>query len=87
MDPVKPRLNCEDVLSQLSDFLDEEAREELAGQGHLHACPDCQVEVDTIKKTILLYRAERPIELPLAVCGRLSAALTRAYREPDHSGT
>ena len=89
MDPVKPRLNCEDVLSQLSDFLDEEAREELckAIEAHLHACPDCQVEVDTIKKTILLYRAERPIELPLAVSGRLSAALTRAYREPDHSGT
>lgn len=88
MDSSKPRMNCEEVLSQLSDYLDDEAREELcrAIEAHLHACHDCQVEVDTIKKTILLYRAERPMETPVAVSGRLQSALSRAYSEPGADG-
>lgn len=88
MDPVKPRVNCEEVLSQLSDYLDDEVREELckAIEAHLHACHDCQVEVDTIKKTILLYRSERPTETPVAVSGRLRAALAQAYDEPGTDG-
>lgn len=81
-------MNCEEVLSQLSDYLDEEVREELckAIEAHLHACHDCQVEVDTIKKTIMLYRSERPAEMPVAISGRLRAALAQAYDEPAPDG-
>jgi anti-sigma factor RsiW len=81
-------VNCEEVLSQLSDYLDDEVREELcrAIEAHLHACHDCQVEVDTIKKTILLYRSERPSEVPVSVSGRLQAALAKAYEEPGAAG-
>jgi hypothetical protein len=80
------KLGCEEVLEQLSDYLDEDARAELceAIEQHLSRCHDCQVEVDTIKKTILLYQADRVTEMPVAVSGRLSAALAQAYRQsPD----
>jgi len=88
LDPVNPRLNCEEVLSRLSDYLDEEVREELckAIEAHLHACHDCQVEVDTIKKTIMLYRSERPAETPVVVSGRLRAALVEAYGRDGADG-
>ncbi len=82
---VEPKkLGCEEVLEQLSDYLDEDARSELceAIEAHLSRCHDCQVEVDTIKKTILLYQADRVIEMPVAVSGRLSAALAKAYTQP-----
>ncbi|NOT35152.1 MAG: zf-HC2 domain-containing protein [Candidatus Eisenbacteria bacterium] len=83
----RKRLNCEEVLSQLSDFLDADAREALclAIQEHLHACHDCQLEVDTLKKTIMLYQAERPIELPSGVSDQLRVALSKVYGEPGGS--
>jgi hypothetical protein len=83
------KLGCEEVLEQLSDYLDEDARAELceAIEQHLSRCHDCQVEVDTIKKTILLYQADRVTEMPVAVSGRLSAALAQAYRQPSDGVT
>jgi hypothetical protein len=82
------KLGCEEVLEQLSDYLDEDARAELceAIEQHLSRCHDCQVEVDTIKKTILLYQADRVTEMPMAVSGRLNAALAQAYRQPPDGG-
>ncbi|MFI5371018.1 MAG: anti-sigma factor family protein [Candidatus Eisenbacteria bacterium] len=78
------KLSCEEVLEQLSDYLDEDARAELceAIEQHLSRCHDCQVEVDTIKKTILLYQADRVVEMPVALSHRLESALAKAYRQP-----
>ncbi len=85
MEPKK--LGCEEVLEQLSDYLDEDARAELceAIEAHLSRCHDCQVEVDTIKKTILLYQSDRVVEMPMAVSTRLSAALAQVYRQSPES--
>ena len=76
------KLGCEEVLEQLSEYLDEDSRAELceAIEQHLSRCHDCQVEVDTIKKTILLYQADRVVEMPAAVSSRLGSALAAAYR-------
>ena len=86
MEPRK--LGCEEVLEQLSDYLDEDSRSELceAIEAHLSRCHDCQVEVDTLKKTILLYQADRVVEVPMAVSRRLGAALAQAYRQPPEGG-
>jgi predicted anti-sigma-YlaC factor YlaD len=75
-------VDCNDVLQQLSDYLDEEAREELCRQieGHLSQCHDCQVYVDTVKKTIVLYQSDRKIEVPVTVASRLETALAQEYR-------
>ena len=78
-------MNCQELLDQLSDYLDQETREDLCKQidEHLERCHDCRVEVDKQKKTIVLYQAEQQIELPglMAASTRLQSLLTQAYRE------
>ena len=74
-------MDCTEVRDQLSDYLDEEAREEIcrAIEEHLSHCPDCRVEVDTTRKTIVLYQSDREIEMPAGLRARLMAALAREY--------
>lgn len=54
---------CAELSAQLPDYLDGEAREAIcrAIEEHLAECEDCRVIVDTMKKTITLYR-EAPLE-------------------------
>ncbi len=56
--------HCRDLLGHLSDYLDGDAETSLCAEieRHLATCPDCQVVVDTLAKTISLYR-----DLPPAV--------------------
>lgn len=77
------RLTCQEVLDQLSDYLDDEARAELVGEvdHHLGVCIHCRVEVDTLRRTILFYRHEERVELSSPLHERLRAALERAYRD------
>ncbi len=50
--------NCRNMLGDLSDFLDGEASEELCAEieRHMAGCEECRIVVDTLKKTVLLYR-------------------------------
>ncbi len=50
--------NCRDLLDGLSDFLDGEASAELCAeiQRHMAGCKKCRVVVDTLRKTVTLYR-------------------------------
>jgi predicted anti-sigma-YlaC factor YlaD len=85
------RIQCDEVLEQLSEYIDEETRAELceAIQEHLNRCHDCQVMVDSVKKTIILYQNGASIEVPTSASARLSAALAREYgpgRDPKHAG-
>jgi anti-sigma factor RsiW len=54
---MKPE-SCHHLLDDLSDFLDGEASEEICTEieRHLADCDNCQVMVDTLRKTILLYQ-------------------------------
>ncbi len=74
-------MDCSQVLEQLADYLDAESREELcrAIEEHLSRCHDCRVEVDTVRKTIMLYQADRKVEAPSSVTVQLEAALAREY--------
>ncbi len=75
-------MNCNEVLEQLADYLDEGARRELceAIHAHLDRCHDCQVYVDSVKKTIVLYQSDRSVSAPLYATRQLQAALAREYR-------
>ena len=77
-------MNCDQVKSLLSEILDEQIADELIAEikGHLADCPSCHVEVDTLQKTIRIYRAATP---PCPTLGedakqRLHAVLSYAYR-------
>jgi anti-sigma factor (TIGR02949 family) len=80
------RLSCQEVLDQLWEYLDEDARTELrsAIDGHLSGCSHCQVEVDSLKHTIHLYRAEEKVAVPVQLSDKLMASLKAAYRESGH---
>ncbi len=65
--------DCGDLLGPLSDYISGEAAESLCAQieAHMAECEDCRVMVDTLRKTIFLYRADNPSELPGDVRRRL----------------
>jgi len=75
------KLECDEVLDQLSEYIDEETRDELcdAIREHLVRCQDCQVKVDTVRKTIVLYQKNSSVEIPVRVTAKLGAALAREY--------
>ncbi|HYM80998.1 MAG TPA: zf-HC2 domain-containing protein [Candidatus Limnocylindria bacterium] len=74
-------MNCNEVLEQLGDYLDDDARAELCRtiEEHLHQCHDCQVYVDTVKKTIMLYQSDRTVQVPVSLSSKLAAAMAREY--------
>ena len=76
------RLTCQEVLDQLSDYLDDEARAELVQEVDLHLthCAHCQVEVDSMRRTIAIYRCDERVVLPVSLCDKLQRALDQAYR-------
>jgi anti-sigma factor RsiW len=66
----------------LSDYIDQETLDEICREieAHLAQCDDCRVEVDTVKKTIMLYQKGSSVEVPIRATAKLSAALAREYR-------
>jgi anti-sigma factor RsiW len=68
---------CRDLLGHLSDYVDGELEAAICAQleAHLAECPDCRVMVDTLRKTIILYRSQAHAELPLDVKDRLYRVL------------
>jgi predicted anti-sigma-YlaC factor YlaD len=76
-------VNCEEVRDQLGDYLDDEALSDLcrAIDEHLKHCRECRIEVDSLRKTILLYHSDQPTELPAATRAQLQQSLAILYRQ------
>ncbi len=53
-----PHSHCEELLGSLSDYLDGEASARLCAEiaEHMASCERCRVVVDTLRKTVTLYR-------------------------------
>jgi anti-sigma factor (TIGR02949 family) len=65
---------CRHLLASLSDYVDGELESELCEEleRHMEGCDNCQIVVDTLKKTIYLYRSTAtPPEVPADVKQRL----------------
>ena len=75
-------VDCKDVLQQLSDYVDAETRAELCRQieEHLARCSSCKVEVDTVRKMIMIYHSNGPVEAPVRVSAMLASRLAAEYR-------
>lgn len=69
--------HCNEFVRQLSDYIDGDLDASLCAEleVHLAECRDCRVLVDTVRKTIMLYRGEAPAALPLDVQQRLLRVL------------
>jgi len=79
--------NCRHLLGDLSDFLDGEASDEICTEieRHMSGCEDCRIVVDTLRKTVLLYRELPPPPIPDAARERLYRALDLEIYMSGHS--
>lgn len=78
---ISPNPSCRHLLDTLSDYLDGELSAELCREleRHLADCENCRVVVDTLRKTIELYRETVPEpQLPSDVRLRLFQRLNLA---------
>ncbi|GAB4475682.1 MAG: zf-HC2 domain-containing protein [Anaerolineales bacterium] len=52
------RPTCRDMLASLSEYLDGELEAEICAaiENHLAECENCRIVVDTLRKTITLYK-------------------------------
>ncbi len=81
--------NCQALLGNLCDYVDGCLSEDLCKEidQHLSECEDCRVVVDTLNKTIYLYKkSAEEAELPGDVRERLFKTLNiEDYLRPDSS--
>lgn len=68
---------CQHLLGDLSDYLDREASAEICAEieEHMDSCENCRVVIDTLRKTIVLYREMPQPDMPESVKERLYKAL------------
>jgi anti-sigma factor RsiW len=66
-----------ELLAELCDYVDGELDAALCAEleAHLAGCPDCRVLVDTLRRTIILYRTQSRPEIPADVKARLYSVL------------
>jgi anti-sigma factor (TIGR02949 family) len=73
------RLSCLETLRQINEYIDGELAEDLCQEieRHMAHCSDCRLMVDTLSKTVRLYRslARVEVELPPDVEQRLLSRL------------
>jgi predicted anti-sigma-YlaC factor YlaD len=72
--------SCRALLMELSDYLDETAPDSLCVEieRHMAGCPDCRIVVDTLRRTISLYRQMPITAMPEEARKRLYKALDLA---------
>ena len=76
-------MNCQDVIRELSDYLDGGVDAATLEQieHHLAACEECKLIVDQTKMAIELFCDSQPVELPTEVRARLHEALRQKMQE------
>ena len=80
-------MKCEDLLALLNEYVDGTVDPALCREleTHLAGCNPCRVVVDNIRKTITLYKAGEPYELPVAFRERLHRALREKWKKAHPS--
>jgi predicted anti-sigma-YlaC factor YlaD len=81
-------MQCEELLTYLSDYIDQDLDEELRAdaQEHLATCHNCRVVLDTTQQTIFLYRRQGRQAIPAARRQRLFEQLQDAFLHREDDG-
>lgn len=76
-------MKCEELLRMLNDYVDGDIDPAICAefQNHLDDCNPCKVVVDTIRKTITLYKKGEAYELPLAFREKLHRTLREKWQD------
>ncbi len=80
---MKKTLHCQDVLENLSCYIDGDGAAEMreALEEHIAHCRRCRVIVDTTSRTLKIVVDVDPFEVPLAVSARLYARIEKVLSE------
>ena len=80
-------MKCEDLLTYLSDYIDQDLDEELvaAAQEHLATCQNCRVVLDTTQRTIILFRQQNKQTIPAERKRPLFNKLQQAFLQTPES--
>lgn len=81
-------MKCAELLTSLNEYVDGTVDRAICEEFEIHmaGCNPCQVVVDNIRKTITLYKAGKPYELPVQFQQRLHAALRQRWEEAHPTG-
>ena len=81
-------MKCEELLKHLSEYVDGAVDPAVCEEfeRHMVGCDPCQVVVDNIRKTITLYKADQPYELPAEFHQRLHTVIRQQWKETHNSG-
>lgn len=88
MDQLKEQI-CREIKDKLSAYLDGELESALCAEieQHLSGCDNCRVVVDTLNKTILLYRNYGQVSVPTETHERLTRVLRlETLKKPSANG-
>lgn len=79
-------MTCEQLVSYLSAYLDQELDEELtaAAQQHLATCSNCRVVLHTTRRVIQLGQAQYQVALQASQRERLYSRLRQAFLAREH---
>ncbi len=82
-------MDCEELVTYLSDYIDQNLTEELTAeaQAHLATCLNCRVILDTTQQTIFLYRRQGQRTIPAARRQRLFTQLQEAFLKRPETKT
>ena len=74
--------SCEDVLAELSDYLDNELAAELRKQveEHMAHCQTCRAVYDSTRKTLRIVTESRSFELSEEVSSRVATSIRQKIR-------
>jgi anti-sigma factor RsiW len=81
-------MTCDELVSYLSDYLDQELDEDLtaAAQQHLATCHNCRVVVHTTRRVIQLGQAQYQMDISPSRRERLLTRLRLAFLARERSG-
>lgn len=76
-------MKCEELLKHLNEYVEGTIDPAVCEQfeEHMADCNPCQVVVDNIRKTIMLYKEGEAYEIPIAFKNRLHETLRKRWME------
>lgn len=76
-------MKCEELLRMLNDYVDGDLEPGLCEEfeKHFAGCNPCQVVVDTVRRTIAIYKGGQLCEMPLEFRDRLHRLLREKWNQ------
>lgn len=84
-------MKCDDLLRLLNEYVDGTVDPAVCKEfeQHLAGCNPCKVVIDTLRKTITLYKNDQPYELPFEFRQRLHQMFRERWKQKqarEHGG-